>query len=160
MTKVWNWIIRRCWFQIWQESFKILAQRYPKKAIFVPNLSIFVISQYFPVRQIQGLWFQIWQNCFQIPEEKYIKKAFFMQNSGIFVFFVKFCKLTNLKVWISNLKIAFLKFLPKNNQIRDFWWKILKWSVFGSKFRHFCFFAKFYYYTNLKVLISSMTRVF
>ena len=35
-----------------------------------------------------------------------------------------------------------------------------KKSIFGPKFRHFCFFTKFCIYTNSKVLISHMTNVF
>ena len=38
--------------------------------------------------------------------------------------------------------------------------KILKSDIFGPKFSHFCFFTKFYYYTNSKVLISNTTNSF
>ena len=54
-------LIRRCWFQIWQWLFKIVAQKYPNKTFLVPNLDIFIISRYFATRQIQECWFQIWQ---------------------------------------------------------------------------------------------------
>ena len=50
-----------CWFQIWQELFKILAHKYSYKAFLIPKLVIFVFSQNFAVRQIWGCWFQIWQ---------------------------------------------------------------------------------------------------
>ena len=50
---------------------------------------------------------------------------------------------TNSKVLVSNLPIAFKKFLPKNTQIRYSWSKIPQTGVLGSKFRHFCFFTKF-----------------
>ena len=42
----------------------------------------------------------------------------------------------------------------------DFWSKIPKNSIFGPKFRHFCFFLKFCKQTNLKVLIPNMTIIF
>ena len=45
---------------------------------------------------------------------------------------------------------SFLKFQPKNSQIRHF----------GPKARDFDFFAKFFNLTNSKLLISNMTKVF
>ena len=54
-------LIWRCWFEIWAELFKVRAQKYPNKALFVINLSIFIISDYLAVRQSQGWLFQIWQ---------------------------------------------------------------------------------------------------
>ena len=35
--------------------FKILVQKYPNKVVLVPNLGIFIISEHFAIRQIQGL---------------------------------------------------------------------------------------------------------
>ena len=57
------------------------------------------------------------------------------------------------------MTIVFLKFYPKNIQIKLFWSKISQQGVFGPKFRHFCFFVKFCKQTNLRVLISNMTIV-
>ena len=38
--------------------------------------------------------------------------------------------------------------------------KIPKPGIFGPKFSHFCYFTKFYYYNNSKVLISNMKILF
>ena len=87
------------------------------------------------------------------------KSGIFGTKFRHFCFLVKFCKQTNLRVLISNTAMVFLKFLPKNTQIRYFWLKIPKYGIFGPKFRHFCFFTKICNYTNSMVLISNMTIV-
>ena len=42
----------------------------------------------------------------------------------------------------------------------NIFFQIPELHIFGPKFRHFCFFAKFCKKTNLTVLISNMTTVF
>ena len=51
----------------------------------------------------------------------------------------------------------FFKFYSKNTQIRRFWSKIPKSIIFGLKFRHFSFSAKFCNQTNSRLLIPNMT---
>ena len=103
------WQIWGCWFQIWQQFFKILAQNNPNKAFLLPNLVIFVFSQNFAIRQIWGCWFQIWQYCFHSNSSPKIPKSgIFGPKFRYFCFsFVKFCKSTNFRVLISNMTIVF-----------------------------------------------------
>ena len=123
-----SWQIWGCWFQIWQQFFEILTQKYPMEVFWVQNLNIFIFSRSFQIpkwelllvpnlrifsfapnvvaRQIQGRWFQIWQYFFRIPVEKYPSKAFLVPNLGI-RFFTKFRSETNSRVLISNMTIFF-----------------------------------------------------
>ena len=114
--------------------FQNSSKKYPDKALLVPNLSIFIISQYFAIRKIQRL---LISNMTIVLLKLYPKKIQIrhfwskIPKSGIlgpkfrhFCFFAKFCKQTNLKLLISNMTIVFLKFLPKNTQIRHFWSQI------------------------------------
>ena len=101
--------VRKCWFQMWQNCFRITSQKYPNKAFLVPNSGIFVSSQKFAIRQIRECWFQIWQWLFWIPARKYRNKAFFMLNIISFYFCVKRRILKNSRVLISKTAIAFFR---------------------------------------------------
>ena len=101
--------VRKCWFQMWQNCFRITSQKYPNKAFLVPNSGIFVSSQKFAIRQIRECWFQIWQWLFWIPARKYRNKAFFMLNVISFYFCVKRRILKNSRVLISKTAIAFFR---------------------------------------------------
>ena len=76
-------LIRRCWFQIWQQRLKVLAQKNQNKTLLVTNLDIFIISQYFVIRQIQGCQFLIWQYFFWILAQKHTNTAFLVKNTQI-----------------------------------------------------------------------------
>ena len=72
---LWNFANRQiwgCWFKYDNSFFffnsspkivkyGIFGQKYPNKVFLAPNLSIFVSSPDFPIRQIRSSWFQIWQ---------------------------------------------------------------------------------------------------
>ena len=72
---LWNFANRQiwgCWFKYDNSFFffnsspkivkyGIFGQKYPNKVFLAPNLSIFVSSPDFPIRQIRRSWFQIWQ---------------------------------------------------------------------------------------------------
>ena len=85
----------RCWFQIWQYCFQILAQKYSNEAFFIPNLRIFLFSWNLSNRQIRGYWFQISQQVFKILAEKYTRRHFWDQIQA-FLFFFLFCKIWQL----------------------------------------------------------------
>ena len=74
---------------------------------------------------------------FSNSSPKIAKSGIFAPKFRYFCFFVKFWKWTNLRMMISNMTILFLKFLPKNTEIKHFWSKIPKCGSFGPKFRHF-----------------------
>ena len=67
--------------------FKILRQKYPHEALLFPNLSSFIISRNFSIRQIRGWWLKLWQFFFQISAPKYPNKAFLVPNFKHFCFF-------------------------------------------------------------------------
>ena len=73
--------VRAKWFCCASFSPKIR-----KLGIFGPNLVIFIFSQNFAIRQIQGCWFQIWLYCFQMPVQKYANQTFLVPNLRIFIF--------------------------------------------------------------------------
>ena len=98
--------IQKRWFQIWQDFFQILAQKYQNEAFLVPNLGIFIISQNFAIRQIWECGFKIWQYCFQIPVPKYQFRHFCIKFKDFY-----FC-------------IKLFNYLVKNTQIRHFWSQI------------------------------------
>ena len=74
-------------FNMIMSFFKFFAQKYPSKALLVPNLDIFLFLQNFAVRKIWGCWFQIWQySGSKILVPKYPYKAFLVPTLEIFVF--------------------------------------------------------------------------
>ena len=70
------------------------------------------------------------------------KPDFFGHKFRNFCFSVKFCKQANLRVLISNITMVFLKFLPKNTQIRQFFVKNTQIRHFWSQIQAFLFFRE------------------
>ena len=61
-----------------------LAPKYPNKTLLVANLGIFIISQHFEIRQIEGLAILNMKIVFlKIVVQKYPKKAFLVKNTQI-----------------------------------------------------------------------------
>ena len=71
---------------------------------------------------------------FSSSSPKILKADIFCLIFRRFCFINKFCNDSNFKRVISNMTTVFLKFFHKNTKIRDFWWKTLKWGIFGPKF--------------------------
>ena len=94
----------------------------------VPNLGIFIISRYFAIAQFQGADTKYNNSFFLILAQKHPNKAFLVPNLGIFVFPQNFA----IRQMISKMTLVFLKFSPKNTQIRDF----------GSKYENKAFLVK------------------
>ena len=74
--------------------------------------------------------------------QKIPKPDFFGHKFSYFCFSVKFCKQTNLRVLISNITMVFLKFLPKNTQIRHFLVKNTQIRHFWSQIQAFLYFCE------------------
>ena len=123
-TKFRIWQVWGCWYQIWQYSFQILAQKYRNKAFLVPNLGNFILPWNFGIRKIQGCWFQIWQYYYQIPVQKYPNQAILVPNLRIL-----FLHQTSQEDKFEDADFKYnkniFKFQPKNMQIRHFSTQIL-----------------------------------
>ena len=128
------WQIWGCLFQTRQYFFQILFQKYPNKAILVPNLGIFF-------RKILQL------DKFEVADFEYDNRflKFYPENiqirdfwSRIFVFLTKFCSWANSRMLISNITILFSNSTPNI-----------------PKSKYFC--TKLCNSTSLRTLISNMT---
>ena len=121
--------------------------------------------------------------AFKILAQKYPIKAFFGPKFPFF-FFCEILQVDKFEGVDFEYNNSFLKFYPKNTQIRHFWsqfcistnlrvlisnmtiafcnssTKILKSGIFDPKFRHFCFFVTFCNLGNSGLLISNMTTFF
>ena len=109
----WNLRIRQIrWylFQIWQNNFQFLSQKYPNQSFLVSNLKIFVFASNFVARRIRGRCFQIWQWDFKILP---LKLAFLVPNLRIFIVYTKLCNKANWRMLTSNMTIAFQNCSPK-----------------------------------------------
>ena len=109
----WNLPIRQIrWylFQIWQNNFQFLSQKYPNQSFLVSNLKIFVFASNFVARRIRGRCFQIWQWDFKILP---LKLAFLVPNLRIFIVYTKLCNKANWRMLTSNMTIAFQNCSPK-----------------------------------------------
>ena len=72
---------------ILQLYFQISAGKCPNKAFLIPNLDIFILAQFFVVRQIWRRWFQIWKYNFQLLCPKITKIRHFWCQIQRFLFF-------------------------------------------------------------------------
>ena len=86
----------------------------------VLNLGIFIFSQNFPFRPIQGADFKYENMFLKVLSQKYLNKAFLVPKLGIFIFLQNFA-VTVLMLLLEGVDvkyhISFLKFYPKNTHI-------------------------------------------
>ena len=88
---------------------KIPAQKYPNKAILVPNLQIFILHQ-------------------TLQSEKF--EAFFVLNVSIFKFCMKLRILKNSRLLIRKMAIVFFQIPAKSTQIQNFLGKLKSFFLF------------------------------
>ena len=136
-------------FAKWQIWGYIFGKKYSNKG-FEPNLSIFVSSQKFGIRQIRRCWFQIWQQFFSNCSPKIPKQGIFGPKFKDFYFCTKLCNKTNSRTMIWNMTVIFLNSSPK----------IHKSDILGPKFKDFYFCTKPCNQKNLRALISNITMAF
>ena len=72
--------IQGFWFQIWQYFLQILAQKYPNKALLVPNLSNFIFHEILQVDKFEGADFKCDNSFFEIPVQQDELKDFKYDN--------------------------------------------------------------------------------
>ena len=138
-------------FKYSNSFFTILYQKCPNKAFFVKNTQI----SHFGSEIEAFLFFHevLQRDKFEITDFKYgkivskfmskkYKSGIFCSKYRHFCFFVKFCKQTNLTVLISNMRILFLNFCPKNTQIRHFLFKYTQIKHFCSQIQAILFFRQ------------------
>ena len=160
----WNFANRPiwgCWFEIWQQFFRILAQKKQTKRFFVPNLGIFVLSWNFASTQNRGCWYHYMTISFSNSRQNIPKLGTFGHNFKNFYVFRNFANRRNWGCWFQIWQLFLKKkinarkypnkaFLVQNNQI----------GLCGPNFRHICFFTKLWNYTSLKVVTGNITTVF
>ena len=138
--------------------FENSSPKLPNEGISYPKFRYFCfITKFIAIRQIWGCWFQTWQYFFKIVAQKHSNKTSLVPNLGIFVVFQNFAIREIWGCWFQIRKYFSSKHCPKIPKEGIFWCKIPKKGIFDSKYRHFCFFTKFYNLRYSRVLISDMT---
>ena len=105
------------------------------------DISTFIISTNFQIRQIWRWWFQIWRYCFQISPQNYPNKALLVRNLFIFIFQQN---VTIWQIWRYSFQIydkRCFKLLIQKYPNKAFLLPNL--AVFIPKFRHFHYFRTF-----------------
>ena len=112
--------------------FKILPPKNPNTAFLVPNLGIFLFQNILSLDKLEGTDFTYGNiYIFTNSSPKIPMSGIFGTKFRRFRFFVKFCKYTNLRELIPKMTIVlFLKFLPKNRKIKNFWPQTLTFLFF------------------------------
>ena len=80
--------------------FKILAKKYPNKALFVPNLSNYFFHESFLLSKFEGAELKYYNSFLKIFAQNYPNKAFLVPKLGLSLF-TKFYNETNLRVLTS-----------------------------------------------------------
>ena len=112
--KIWG-----CWFQIWQQFLKFVAQKYPNKAFFLPIWAFSFFQKTLQLGQFEGADFKYDKIVFKLQSKNTQIIHFLVPSLGTFIFY-KILKLDKFKGADFKYDNIIFKFQSKNTQIGHF----------------------------------------